>query len=641
MKSKYASFKQVLTASVCALIMMPIAASLTAFVSTAHAADMTWSYTYDAKGNRTSITAPDGAQTLYNNDRRDRRVLTTLPSAGAGTASIIQSFDGANNLVGVTDPRSLATSYGVDGLGQLKTLTSPDTGASSATYDVAGNLLSYVDARGKTRSMTYDSLNRVKTISYSSGTTSSFEYDGGAAPVLQATGKLTKIIDEAGSTSYGYDSLGRMASKTQVANGKTRTLGYTYGTTGSANGKLSTINLPSGSRLNISYGANGQLSGLSVNPVNSNGVGPNTAVTLTVLSAIGYNPNGITGWTWGDATAYSRSYDSFGRVLSYPLGKPSGTGIAAGLTRTLAYDFKGNITSYTHSNSAGSQSAYNQSFSYDARDRLIGANVAGTPYTYTYGYDQSGNRSSETVGAASYSNTIASTSNRLITDQSVAGSKTLTYDAAGNVLNDGTVIYSYSDRGRLASAKVGSKTAAYRYNALEQRLYKSGPTSLIASGAAYYVYDEAGHLIGEYNANLVPVSETVYLGDTPVAVLKYVKSGNNNNPNWSTSLSFVYADHLDAPRVIVRSTDHAIQWRWDNAEPYGDTPANANPNGLGVFTFNQRLPGQVYDAETANLYNWHRDYNPRLGRYLQSDPIGLLGGINTYEYVGGESGQLC
>ncbi len=224
---------------------------------------------------------------------------------------------------------------------------------------------------------------------------------------------------------------------------------------------------------------------------------------------------------------------------------------------------------------------------------------------------------------------VASSSNRLITDQSVAGSKTLSYDAASNVLNDGVVLYTYSDRGRLASAKVGSKTAAYRYNALEQRLYKSGPTSLIASGAAYYVYDEAGHLIGEYNANLVPVSETVYLGDTPVAVLKYVKSGNNNNPNWSTSLSFVYADHLDAPRVIVRSTDHAIQWRWDNAEPYGDTPANANPNGLGVFTFNQRLPGQVYDAETANLYNWHRDYNPRLGRYLQSDPIGLNGGINS------------
>ncbi|RSZ55059.1 RHS repeat-associated core domain-containing protein, partial [Massilia atriviolacea] len=54
-----------------------------------------------------------------------------------------------------------------------------------------------------------------------------------------------------------------------------------------------------------------------------------------------------------------------------------------------------------------------------------------------------------------------------------------------------------------------------------------------------------------------------------------------------------------------------------------------------TFTFNLRMPGQYYDRNTNLFYNYHRDYDPQTGRYMQSDPIGLVGGINTYGYVGG------
>ena len=75
-------------------------------------------------------------------------------------------------------------------------------------------------------------------------------------------------------------------------------------------------------------------------------------------------------------------------------------------------------------------------------------------------------------------------------------------------------------------------------------------------------------------------------------------------------------------------------WRWDQAEPFGNNPANEDPDANSVaFDLPLRLPGQRYDKETNLAYNSMRDYDPAIGRYVQSDPSGLLGGANTYLYV--------
>ena len=73
-------------------------------------------------------------------------------------------------------------------------------------------------------------------------------------------------------------------------------------------------------------------------------------------------------------------------------------------------------------------------------------------------------------------------------------------------------------------------------------------------------------------------------------------------------------------------------WRWDQQEPFGVNPADENPSGLGAFDLPLRLPGQYFDKETNLHYNYFRDYDPSLGRYVQSDPLGIEGGINTYRY---------
>jgi len=75
-------------------------------------------------------------------------------------------------------------------------------------------------------------------------------------------------------------------------------------------------------------------------------------------------------------------------------------------------------------------------------------------------------------------------------------------------------------------------------------------------------------------------------------------------------------------------------WRWDQAEPFGANPANDDPDGnLVAFDLPLRLPGQRYDQESGLHYNYFRDYDPSIGRYGESDPIGLKGGMNTYAYV--------
>lgn len=95
----------------------------------------------------------------------------------------------------------------------------------------------------------------------------------------------------------------------------------------------------------------------------------------------------------------------------------------------------------------------------------------------------------------------------------------------------------------------------------------------------------------------------------------------------------IHADHLNTPRLITRPSDLKAVWRWDNIDPFGANAPNENPSGAGVFMFNLRFPGQYYDAETGKHYNYYRDYDPAIGRYIQSDPIGLGGGLNTYGYV--------
>jgi RHS repeat-associated protein len=112
--------------------------------------------------------------------------------------------------------------------------------------------------------------------------------------------------------------------------------------------------------------------------------------------------------------------------------------------------------------------------------------------------------------------------------------------------------------------------------------------------------------------------------DIPVATLQ---------PSGSTiAIYYVHTDELNTPRQVTRPSDNAQMWTWFS-DPFGTELANGNPGGAGTFTYNLRFPGQIFDGQVGLHQNYFRDYDPAVGRYVESDPGGLRGGLNTYAYV--------
>ena len=166
----------------------------------------------------------------------------------------------------------------------------------------------------------------------------------------------------------------------------------------------------------------------------------------------------------------------------------------------------------------------------------------------------------------------------------------------------------------------------YLYNDSGQRTRKTvyqGDGISIDSITIYH-YDQRGYLITETTETGALIKDYIWQqGLHPVAQIDASMPAQAGMP--SEGIIYLHTDHLLTNRLATDATRKVI-WRWEG-EAFGNTPA------LGSVSVNLRFPGQYYDAETNLHYNHFRYYDPELGRYITSDPIGIIGGMNTYGYV--------
>ncbi len=577
------------------------------------------SFLYDAEGNLEKITDASLRETQNQYDALGRLKYTLQNATGAvgdmDRAGTTLQYNALDQVTNVNDPNNLNTINTYNGFGDQTRLESPDTGITDYFYDAAGNRTRQTDARNVESNYTYDGLSRLTAVTYpDTGLNVSYLYDTAQSncPAGEAflVGRLSRMTDGSGHNTYCYNRFGDLTRKVQHVFGRNLEMQWVY----LANGRLQKMVYPDGAEVDYLYDTQGRVGEIGVNQGNGRQV---------LLHGAAYHPFGpVSQWLYGN-----------GRLMTRTLNLNGQPGIvqdtaAGGISIGYEFDVVGNLKILRN----GDQNETPKwIYDYDKLDRLTAMRDSAVQVPlHEYGYDRTGNRTSRTQAGAATANTYVANRHRLASVGGIARS----YDNAGNTTQIAaatTKQFVYGDHGRMLQYKeAGTIKMSYQYNGRGEQVYRFGSGSPVLS-----LYNDAGYWMGDYKARsgvgIAPVQQMIWLDGLPVGVMV------GATPGVAAKLHYIQADALGTPRVIIDPVRDVAVWRWDlSGEAFGDSAPNQDPDGDATpFVFDLRFPGQRYDVVSGLNYNYFRDYDPGTGRYSQSDPIGLDGGINTYGYVGG------
>ena len=535
----------------------------------------------------------------YTYDREGR--LAQIRNGLNGIFVLI--YDDFNRLIQLSDPNGGTTRYSYDAWGELSGIISPDSGSMTFLKDPSGNLINYVNANNQQVNYIYDALNRATQIDYQDNSLdTNFVYDEGQ----YGKDLLTSASDGSGSSQYVYDDRGLVTQISANVAGTSLNLSYSYNDAS----ELTQIIYPSGIQTSTDYDSAGRLSNIELSDAGS---------VTNVLSKVVWRGDYIGSYQQGNGSVTEFLYDSSNRLIgkNFP---------------SLNYQFnnqidnQGQITQQTWTRSGNNNIA---NFQYDVLGRLIRSDDTNDNFDWLLSYDSIGNRlSSQSLdGSGSISYGYQSTTNRLAN----VDSQSIQLDPAGNTINDGMRQYQYNDLNRLSNLTnaLDGSNAIYTYNYIGERVRKqvSGSNNIDVR----FVYGLNGELLGEYNADGSRIREYIYHYQNEVSefgqaaeLIAQVESDGR--------LTYIHTDHLSTPRLAT-NLNQTVIWVW-GSDAFGNALPNEDPDTDGnIIVINHRFPGQYYDVESRLFYNYFRYYDPSIGRYITSDPIGLAGGINTYFYV--------
>jgi len=544
------------------------------------------------------------------------------------------AYDALGNLTAVTqkgDPAVTNASqwrvrtFTYDSLSRLLTANNPESGTISYVYDADSELLQKTSPSANqtgsattTISFCYDALHRVSGRAYTAQACPlatpvvAYTYDIGT----NAKGHLTSLTDQAGSATYNFDVLGRMSSEQRTIAGVSKSLSYRY----NLDGSVATVTYPSGAAVTYTPDSAGRMlsavdSGNGINYATGATYGPDSAVTGFI--------NGNSGGFAGINNTFS--YNKRLQPINMSASAPGQTVFSIG------YDFHvGNGASGTDNGNVWGITNYkdntrNQSFTYDALNRLTSAQNAGTNCATTtingkteywgnsYGYDAWGNLLAKTVTKCGAENlSLTALANNQLSSYS--------YDAAGNMTHDATsgLNYPYDQENRVTGA--GGFT--YTYDGDGNRVEKTN-----GSTGTLYWYASIG-IVGESDLTGTMKSEYVFFDGERVGRRDLIAP---------TGVFYYFSDHLKTASVITDSAGN-IKSESDYYPWGGELQFTSNDSNHYKFTCKER------DSESGLDYFGARYYSNGLGRFISADwsatpipvPYAEFGdpqSLNLYSYV--------